>query len=257
MGINQVKDVIIALSTPQGTSAIGVIRLTGDGCIDLIDSIFSKSLKDKPSHTLHFGLIGDDTILDECVVSLFRAPNSYTKEDIVEISCHGSPYILDNVMQLCINKGARMANRGEFTLRAFLNGQLDLTQAEAVADLIASDSKLSHDMALKQLRGGFADKISELRTALISFASLIELELDFGEEDVTFANRDDLQQTISSLKTVITELVNSFELGNSLKNGIPTVIAGKPNAGKSTLLKPYSMSKERLSQTYLVLQETL
>jgi len=233
---NYSNDIIVALSTPPGISAIGVIRLTGKGCIGLIDKIFSKNLENKPSHSIHFGLLGQETTIDECLVSIFRAPKSYTKEDIVEISCHGSPYILDNVLQLCISNGARMANKGEFTLRAFLNGQLDLTQAEAVADIISADSKLSHTMALQQLRGGFSYKIKELRSALISFASLIELELDFGEEDVTFANRQDLQKTIAELKPVITDLINSFELGNSLKNGIPTVIAGKPNAGKSTLL---------------------
>ncbi len=231
------NDIIVALSTPPGTSAIGVIRLTGKGCIAFIDNFFSQSLQNKPSHTIHFGLLGSsDNTIDECLIAIFRAPRSYTKEDVVEISCHGSPYILDSALQFCIKNGARMANKGEFTLRAFLNGQLDLAQAEAVADIISSDSRLSHSMALKQLRGGFSNKIVELREALISFASLIELELDFGEEDVTFANRIDLQKTISTLKPVLLNLIKSFELGNSLKSGIPTVIAGKPNAGKSTLL---------------------
>ena len=170
------------------------------------------------------------------MVSLFRAPKSFTTEDVVEIACHGSPFILEQVLQLLINNGARMAEPGEFTLRAFLNGRIDLSQAEAVADLIASNSAASHDIAIKQIRGGFANQIKDLRAQLVNFASLIELELDFSEEDVEFVHRDELVKIIEKIKSVLRPLIESFKLGNVIKNGVNVVIAGRPNAGKSTLL---------------------
>jgi len=187
-------------------------------------------LKNKP-------LIRDgEMIVDEVLVSLFKAPSSYTREDTIEISCHGSDFIIQKILKLILREGARLANAGEFTQRAFLNGQLDLAQAEAVADLIASDSEASHQTAINQIRGGFSKQIAQLREQLINFASLIELELDFGEEDVEFADRDDLRQLIFRIQTVLVPLIESFEMGNVIKNGVPTVIVGKPNAGKSTLL---------------------
>ncbi len=231
-------DTIIALSTPSGSGAIGVIRLSGNAAIDITNKVFSgKDLSQQSSHTIHFGLIKDgNTIIDEVLVSLFIAPKSYTKENIVEISCHGSPYIIQQIIQLLIKNGARAANPGEFTLRAFLNGQLDLSQAEAVADLIASTSQAAHKLAMQQMRGGFSSQLKVLRQQLIDFAALIELELDFSEEDVEFANREQLKSLIYELNGVLKKLIDSFELGNALKNGIPVVIAGKPNVGKSTLL---------------------
>ncbi len=231
-------DTIIALSTPQGSGAIGVIRLSGPDAVAITNSVFAgKNLENQESHTMHFGLIKDgEQILDEVVVGLFIAPKSYTKENVVEISCHGSNYIIQQVISLLISKGARAAQPGEFTLRAFLNGGLDLSQAEAVADLIASNSKTSHDVAMQQMRGGFAQELKALREQLIHFASMIELELDFAEEEVEFANRDDLRKLVSNLKSHVSNLISSFNLGNVLKNGVPVVIAGKPNVGKSTLL---------------------
>ncbi|WP_210465015.1 tRNA uridine-5-carboxymethylaminomethyl(34) synthesis GTPase MnmE [Rufibacter roseolus] len=235
---NLSKDTIVALSTAAGHGAIAVIRLSGPEAISIVQSVFKgKNLQNQPSHTLHFGTIRDDEkILDEVVVSLFKGPNSYTKEDVIEVSCHGSPYITEQIIKLFLRKGARLAEAGEFTKRAFLNGQFDLAQAEAVADLIASDSALTHQVAMKQMRGGFSQEIKALRAQLIHFASMIELELDFSEEDVEFADRSALRRLISSLQRLITDLLQSFEMGNVLKNGVPTVIAGKPNAGKSTLL---------------------
>ncbi|WP_210489025.1 tRNA uridine-5-carboxymethylaminomethyl(34) synthesis GTPase MnmE [Rufibacter aurantiacus] len=232
------KDTIVALSTAAGHGAIAVIRLSGPEAISIVQSVFKgKNLQNQASHTLHFGTIRDDEkILDEVVVSLFKGPNSYTKEDVIEVSCHGSPYITEQIIKLFLRKGARLAEAGEFTKRAFLNGQFDLAQAEAVADLIASDSALTHQVAMKQMRGGFSHEIKALRAQLIHFASMIELELDFSEEDVEFADRSALRRLISSLQRLITDLLQSFEMGNVLKNGVPTVIAGKPNAGKSTLL---------------------
>ncbi len=236
-------DTIVALATPQGIGAIGTIRLSGIKAIDICCSVFSdkklkkKDLTKEASHTIHFGVIHNgDIIIDEVLVSIFKTPNSYTGENIVEISCHGSPFIQQQIIQLFINHGARMANHGEFTLRAFLNGKIDLSQAEAVSDLIASNSSSSHQIAIQQMRGGFSSKIKLLRQNLIDFASLIELELDFSEEDVEFANRDDLKNLVNSIQSIIQRLVDSFEVGNVIKNGIPVVIVGKPNAGKSTLL---------------------
>lgn len=235
----RLDDTIVALSTPQGIGAIGIIRLSGARAIEICNIVFQgKNLENEASHTLHFGKIVDDqkNIIDEVLVSLFKAPHSYTGENIVEISCHGSPFILQRVIELLLLKGARNAEPGEFTLRAFLNKKLDLSQAEAVADLIASDSNASHNLAMQQMRGGFAKIIGELRTELINFAALIELELDFGEEDVEFANREHLILLINKLQNIITPLIESFQLGNVIKNGVSTVIAGRPNAGKSTLL---------------------
>lgn len=232
------QDTIIALSTPSGSGAIGVIRLSGPDAISLTNAVFSgRDLEKQASHTLHFGLIKDgEHIVDEVVAGLFVAPKSYTKEHVVEISCHGSNYIIQQIINLLINKGARAAKPGEFTLRAFLNGAFDLSQAEAVADLIASNSKASHDVAMQQMRGGFANELKALREQLIHFASMIELELDFAEEDVEFANREQLKNLVIRINHVLRRLISSFEMGNVIKNGVPVVIAGKPNVGKSTLL---------------------
>jgi len=232
------EETIVALATPAGVGAIGVIRLSGPDAILIANSVFKgKDLEKQESHTIHFGNIVDgDVILDEVLVSLFIAPKSYTRENVVEISCHGSNYIIESIIKLLIKKGARSAKAGEFTLRAFLNGQMDLSQAEAVADLIASNSKASQQVALQQLRGGFSNQLQTLREQLVQFASLIELELDFAEEDVEFANRDQLKKLIYEISKVIGALIQSFELGNAIKQGVNTVIAGRPNAGKSTLL---------------------
>ena len=237
------NDTIVALATPQGTGAIAIIRLSGYDAIKICDKVFIKKgklprpLSLQKSHTLHFGNISDGGyILDEVLVSLFFAPHSYTGENIVEISCHGSIYIQQQIIQLLIKKGARLAQPGEFTLRAFLNKKLDLSQAEAVADLISSNSSTSHQVAMMHMRGGFSNKIKTLRQELVDFAALIELELDFSEEDVEFANRDDLKKLVLTIQNVINKLISSFEVGNVIKNGIPVAIVGKPNAGKSTLL---------------------
>lgn len=232
------SDTIVALSTPQGVGAIGVIRLSGADAVNIVQRVFKgKDLRQQQSHTLHFGyLMQDDKVLDEVVVSLFLAPSSYTKENVVEISCHGSPYIQQKIIELLIDQGARPAKPGEFTLRAFLNGRFDLSQAEAVADLIASDSQAAHQIAMQQMRGGISQKLKELRTALIEFAALIELELDFGEEDVEFADRSKLHTLLHQIVSELNTLIQSFQYGNAIKNGIQVAIVGKPNAGKSTLL---------------------
>ncbi len=234
-------DTIIALSTPPGSGAIGVLRLSGNKALEFTKIVFrSASGKDFSlfkSHTLHFGNIYEgDELLDEAVISLFKNPNSFTGEDVVEISCHGSPYIQQRLFQLFIKLGARVANPGEYTMRAFMNGRMDLSQAEAVADLVASSSEASHRIAMQQMRGGFSGEIKDLREQLIHFASMIELELDFSEEDVQLANREELIKLVSDLITHISNLASSFSLGNVIKNGIPVAIAGEPNAGKSTLL---------------------
>ncbi len=235
---HHINDTIVAIATPSGVGAIAVIRVSGNEAIQLINGIFDgKDLTKQPTHTIHYGNIKEeDRLIDEVLVSLFIAPKSYTGEDSVEISCHGSDYIVQEILQLIINKGARLAQPGEFTMRAFLNGKMDLSQAEAVADLIASSTEAAHQVALRQLRGGFSNEIQNLRQELIDFASLIELELDFGEEDVEFADRDKLKALVRKIQGLIRSLLRSFQLGNALKNGVQTVIAGRPNAGKSTLL---------------------
>ena len=233
---------ICAISTPPGSGGIAVIRCSGEKSFEIVDAIFSSWSKEKriltqPANTLLVGTItGDSGIIDEVVVSLFRAPHSFTGEDIVEISCHGSVFIQQSILQLLISKGARMALPGEFTQRAFLNGKMDLSQAEAVADLIASTTSASHKIALKQMRGGFSGEIRNLREQLVKFTALIELELDFSEEDVEFADRTALKKLVNEIETLIRKLVESFRLGNAIKNGIPVVIAGETNVGKSTLL---------------------
>jgi len=239
----QRKDTILAIATAAGAGAIATIRLSGTMAISMVDAAFSsegkskKSLSESKSHRLHYGTLKDgESILDEVLVSIFRNPLSFTGEDVVEISCHGSIYIQQKILEYFLMKGARLAQPGEFTLRAFLNGKMDLSQAEAVADLIAADSASSHRLAMNQLRGGFSNEITQLREELIHFASMIELELDFAEEDVEFASRKDLIETVEKLRKVIKGLIESFEVGNVLKNGIPVVIAGQPNVGKSTLL---------------------
>lgn len=232
------EDTIIALATPQGVGAIAVIRLSGKDAISITNEVFfGKNLEEVPSHTIHFGTIRDgEKLIDEVLVSVFKAPKSFTKENVVEISTHGSSYIINQVLKLFVRKGIRPAKPGEFTQRAFLHGQFDLAQAEAVADLIHADSETSHQAALNQMRGGFSTEIQVLRNQLIHFASMIELELDFTEEDVEFASRADLRILVERILRIVEELILSFDLGNVIKNGVPTVIAGKPNAGKSTLL---------------------
>jgi tRNA modification GTPase len=233
-----ISDTIVALATAQGISAIAVIRLSGKESIRITQKVFSgKNLEHEPSHTLHFGLLKDgEKVIDEVLVSLFKEPNSFTKENCVEISCHGSPVIVKEIIKVLMKHGARLAEPGEFTKRAFLHGRFDLAQAEAVADLINAETDNARQAALNQMRGGFSKEINHLREELIHFASLIELELDFGEEDVEFAKRDDLRKLISKIQGYLRSLIDSFDQGNVIKNGVPTVIAGKPNAGKSTLL---------------------
>lgn len=231
-------DTIVALATAPGLGAIAVIRLSGAGSFDIINSLFpSKDLGKQPSHTIHVGLLSDNGHpLDEVVVSLFKGPKSYTGEDVVEISCHGSPFIQQRIIQACVGKGARLARAGEFTQRAFLKGKLDLAQAEAVADLIASNTEASQKTALHNIRGGFSKQLSHMREQLIQFAALIELELDFAEEDVAFADRQKFYALISEIETSAGKLIASFQLGNVIKHGVSVAIIGKPNAGKSTLL---------------------
>lgn len=236
--MNIYQDTICALSTPVGSGAIGVIRLSGPRAIPLVNACFKgKDLSLQKGQTLHFGeIIDGEEIIDEVLISLFRGPHSYTGEDVIEISCHGSSYIISQLINLFIRKGARIAEPGEYTMRAFTNGKMDLAQAEAVADLIASESKAAHDIALHQMRGGFSKRIMELREELIHFTSMIELELDFSEEDVEFADRDDLKELVKRIIRLCKELIASFATGNVMKNGIPVAIIGKPNVGKSTLL---------------------
>ncbi len=236
------NDTIIALATSSGVGAIAVIRLSGEDAIKIVNQHFqskfgNKDLTTVKSHTIHLGNIIDNTrIIDEVLVSVFKNPNSYTGENVVEINCHGSIYIQQEILQLFLKNGVRNANGGEFTLRAFLNGKMDLSQAEAVADLISSNSAASHQVALQQMRGGFRSEIEKLREQLLNFASLIELELDFAEEDVEFADRAAFTKLVNEISAVLKQLIDSFALGNVLKNGIPIAIVGEPNVGKSTLL---------------------
>jgi tRNA modification GTPase len=231
-------DTIVALATAHGVSAIGVIRLSGPNAISIVNGLFpSKDLSAQAANTLHVGFLKDgDTVLDEVVVSLFRGPRSYTGEDVVELSCHGSPFIQERVIHSCIAHGARLAKPGEFTQRAFLRGKLDLTQAEAVADLIASNSAAAHQTAIRNIRGGFSEVLKALREELITFSALIELELDFSQEDVEFADRAQLRALILRITDTVSGLLESFRLGNVIRNGVGIAIVGKPNAGKSTLL---------------------
>lgn len=236
------NDTIIALATPSGVGAISVIRLSGEKSIDIVATFFNpikkgKLLKNQKSHTIHLGhIVNDKTVLDEVLVSVFKNPTSYTGENLVEISCHGSSFIQQEIIQLFLKNGCRMADNGEFTMRAFLNGKMDLSQAEAVADVIASDSAASHQMAIQQMRGGITNTLKELRGQLLDFAALIELELDFSGEDVAFADRTKFKNLVTKITLVLKQLIDSFSFGNAMKNGIPVAIIGAPNVGKSTLL---------------------
>jgi tRNA modification GTPase len=231
-------DTIVALATPPGVGAIGIIRLSGKKSLDMANALFpSKDLLQQASHTLHVGYLKEkENILDEVVVALYKSPQSYTGEDVVEVSCHGSPYVQEKIIEAFLQQGARLAKPGEFTQRAFLHGKLDLTQAEAVADLIASNAEAARKSALHTMRGGFSHDLKELRVRLLSFSALIELELDFSQEDVEFADRKQLYQLIDEAETTTNILLQSFQLGNVIKNGVQAAIIGKPNAGKSTLL---------------------
>jgi len=236
------NDTIIALATPSGVGAISVIRLSGENAIDFVEANFksvkkNKTLTNQKTHTIHLGhIVEKNIVLDEVLVSVFKNPNSYTGENVVEISCHGSSFIQQEIIQLFLAKGCRMADNGEFTMRAFLNGKMDLSQAEAVADVIASNSAASHQMAIQQMRGGIANELKELRTQLLDFAALIELELDFSGEDVEFADRAKFRELVAKITFVLKRLIDSFSFGNAMKNGIPVAIIGEPNVGKSTLL---------------------
>ena len=236
------NDTIIALATPAGVGAISVIRLSGDNAIDIVSDFFTsvnnkKSLKNQKTHTIHLGhIVNNGVVLDEVLVSVFKNPQSYTGENVVEISCHGSSFIQQEIIQLFLQNGCRMADNGEFTMRAFLNGKMDLSQAEAVADVIASNSAASHQIAIQQMRGGITNELKELRAQLLDFAALIELELDFSGEDVEFADRTKFKELVTKITFVLKRLIDSFAFGNAMKNGIPVAIIGEPNVGKSTLL---------------------
>jgi tRNA modification GTPase len=234
-------DTIVALATPSGAGAVAIIRMSGKDAITIASEVFQsvsgKDISKQKTHTIHLGTIVDGTkIYDQVLVSIFKNPNSYTGEDVIEISCHGSTFIQQQIIQLLLRKGCRMAQAGEFTLRSFLNGKMDLSQAEAVADLISSDNEASHQIAMQQMRGGFSSEIAKLREELLNFASLIELELDFAEEDVEFADRTQFHDLLNRIEFVLKRLIDSFAVGNVIKNGIPVAIVGEPNVGKSTLL---------------------
>lgn len=235
------QETIVALATPSGAGAIAIIRLSGKDAItiaaDVFQSVSGKDITKQKTHTIHLGHIVDNgKVYDQVLLSIFKGPNSYTGENVIEISCHGSTFIQQQIIQLLLRRGAKMAQAGEFTLRAFLNGKLDLSQAEAVADLIASDNEASHQIAMQQMRGGFSNEIAKLREELLNFASLIELELDFAEEDVEFADRTQFYELLERIEFVLKRLIDSFAVGNVIKNGIPVAIVGEPNVGKSTLL---------------------
>ncbi|MBI3135507.1 MAG: tRNA uridine-5-carboxymethylaminomethyl(34) synthesis GTPase MnmE [Bacteroidetes bacterium] len=237
MNFQNPSDTICALSTAAGVGAIALIRLSGKDAIAIANQVFSKDLANVKSHTAHFGkLFQGNEVLDEVVVTVYRNPRSFTGEDSVEIACHGSRYIQQEILKLLLQKGARLAGPGEFSLRAFMNGKMDLSQTEAVADLIMSNSRAAHKVAMHQMRGGFAHEINDLRQQLLNFASLVELELDFSQEDVEFADRTQLENLIQQIKLKVNRLADSFRMGNALKNGVPVAIVGAPNAGKSTLL---------------------
>ena len=234
-------ETIIALATPSGMGAISVIRISGSKAISITEKLFkpkgNKILSKQKSHTVHLGnLMKNNFVLDEVLVTIFNGPNSYTGEDTIEISCHGSTYIQQKIIDLYIENGIRVANPGEFTLRAFLNGKMDLNQAEAVADLIASENEGSHNLAIQQMKSGFSNDLKKLRSELLHFSSMIELELDFSQEDVEFAERNEFKKLVNKITKELGDLINSFSSGNVLKNGIAVAIAGKPNAGKSSLL---------------------
>jgi len=242
---------IVATATAQGTGAIAVVRLSGTKAIPIADRVFrsvhDKILSKQKSHTIHLGhIVQGSRTIDEVLVSLFKGPNSYTGEDVVEFSCHGSTYIQQQIIQLLVDQGAQLAEPGEFTLRAFINGKMDLTQAEAVADLIASEGEAAHRVAIQQLRGGISNQLEQLREQLVNFASLVELELDFSEEDVDFADRDALDKLLHQAQDTIKSLIDSFNLGNSMKQGVPVAIAGKPNAGKSSLLNALAKDEKAI-----------
>ncbi len=232
------QDTICALSTAAGSGAIAVIRVSGPKAFEITEGIFSKPISSAASHTAHFGRVmrSDNSVLDEVLLTVLHAGKSFTGEQTVEIACHGSQYIQQEILKLLLQKGCRMAEAGEFTMRAFMNGKMDLSQAEAVADLIASESRKAHEIAMNQMRGKFSNELKELREKLIHFASLVELELDFAEEDVEFADRSELKALVSEVIVYIERLISSFELGNAIKNGVPVAIVGSPNTGKSTLL---------------------
>ncbi len=235
------NDTIVALATPSGAGAVAIIRMSGKDAITIASNVFQsvsgKDIAQQKTHTIHLGTIVEDSkIYDQVLISIFKNPNSYTGEDVIEISCHGSTFIQQQIIQLLLRQGCRMAQAGEFTLRAFLNGKLDLSQAEAVADLISSDNEASHQIAMQQMRGGFSSEIAKLREELLNFASLIELELDFAEEDVEFADRTQFHDLLNRIEFVLKRLIDSFAVGNVIKNGIPVAIVGEPNVGKSTLL---------------------
>lgn len=235
------NDTIVALATPSGAGAVAIIRMSGKDAVTIASQVFQsvsgKDILRQKTHTIHLGTIVDGIkVFDQVLLSIFKNPNSYTGEDVIEISCHGSTFIQQQIIQLLLRKGCRMAQAGEFTLRAFLNGKLDLSQAEAVADLIASDNEASHQIAIQQMRGGFSNEIAKLREELLNFASLIELELDFAEEDVEFADRTQFSDLLNRIEFVLKRLIDSFAVGNVIKNGIPVAIVGEPNVGKSTLL---------------------